>query len=153
MENESQHLSGPSFVSLLGGIVNDAKELLLQEVALTKLEVQYELRKAKTKAIALGIGIGVSTLGGVLLMLMLVHVLAALTVVPLWGCYGIVGGVLAVLGGVLLAVGKTKADQLDVVPPRTVERIKESAQWLTNQTTADERLKKGVNISRTPVRL
>jgi hypothetical protein len=37
-------------VSLIGGIANDAKELLLREVALTKLEVQYELRKAKSKA-------------------------------------------------------------------------------------------------------
>ena len=126
-------------MSLLGGVANDAKELLLQEVTLTKLEVQYELRKAKTAAITLGIGIGVATLGAILLMLMLVHVLAALTVVPLWGCYGIVGSVVVVLGGVLLAAGKTKAEELDVVPQRTVERIKESAQWLTKQTTSDKR--------------
>ena len=85
MDNGSEHLSEPSFVSLLGGIANDAKELLRQEVALTKLEVHYELRKAKTAAIALGIGFGTITTGGILLMLMLVHVLAALTVVPLWG--------------------------------------------------------------------
>ena len=137
METGSQHFS--SFVSLLGGLANDAKELLLQEVALTKLEVRYELRKAKTAAIALGIGIGVATLGGILLMLMLVHVLAAFTVVPLWGCYGIVGTGLVVLGGVLLARGKTKAEKLDVVPQRTVERIKESAQWLTKQTTSNTR--------------
>ena len=85
MDNGSQHLSEPSLVSLLGGIANDAKELLLQEVALTKLEVQYELRKAKTAAITLGMGIGTIATGGILLMLMLVHVLAVLTVVPLWG--------------------------------------------------------------------
>jgi len=139
MDNGSQHLSEPSFVSLLGGIANDATELLLQEVALTKLEVQYELRKAKTAAIALSIGIGTIATGGILLMLMLVHVLAALTVVPLWGCYGIVGSALVVLGGVLLAAGKTKAEELDVVPQPTVERIKESAQWLTKQTTSDTR--------------
>jgi len=138
MDNGSQ-LSAPSFVSLLGGIANDAAELLLREVALTKLEVQYELRKAKTAAIALSIGIGTIATGGILLMLMLVHVLAALTVVPLWGCYGIVGSALVVLGGVLLAAGKTKADERDVVPQRKVERIKESAQWLTKQTTSDKR--------------
>jgi hypothetical protein len=139
MDNGSQHLLAPSFVSLLGGIANDATELLLREVALTKLEVQYELRKAKTAAIALGIGIGTIAMGGILLMLMLVHMLAALTVVPLWGCYGIVGSALVVLGGVLLAAGKTKAEELDVVPQRTVERRKESAQWLTKQTTSDKR--------------
>jgi uncharacterized membrane protein len=108
-------------------------------VALTKLEVQYELRKAKAAAISLGIGIGTIATGGILLMLMLVHVLAALTVVPLWGCYGIVGSVLVVLGAVLLVAGKTKAEELDVVAQPTVERIKKSAQWLTKQTTSDNR--------------
>lgn len=139
MDNGSQHVSGPSFVSLLGGIANDAKELLLQEVALTKLEVQYELVKVKTAAIALGIGIGTIAMGGLLLSFMLVHLLAALTVVPLWGCYGIVGSPLVILGGVLLATGKTKAEEVDVVPPQTLERIKESAQWLTKQTPSNKR--------------
>ena len=125
-------------MSLLGGIANDAKELLLQELALTKLEVQNELDKAKSAAIVLSIGIGTIVTGGILLMLMAVHVLAALTMVPLWGCYGIVGGVVVILGGVLLATGKTKTEKLEVVPQQTVERIKESAQWLTKQTTSNK---------------
>jgi Putative Actinobacterial Holin-X, holin superfamily III len=127
MERGSPRRLGPSFVSLIGGIANDAKELLLRQVALTKLEVQYELRKAKSKAIALGIGIGVSTLGGICLMLTLVHLLSSLTSLPLWGCYGIVGGLLVVVGGVLLMAAKTKADELEAVPLRPVKRIKESA--------------------------
>jgi hypothetical protein len=139
MDNGSEHVSEPSFISLVGGIANDAKELLLQEVALTKLEVQYELLKAKTAAISLGVGIGTIATGGLLLLFMLVHVLAALTVVPLWGCYGLVGSPLVLLGGVLLATGKTKAEEVDVVPPQTAQRIKESAQWLTKQTTSNKR--------------
>jgi hypothetical protein len=107
-------------------------------VALAKLEVQYELRQAKTAAIVLGIGIVIVAMGGVLLMLMLVQVLAAFTVVPLWGCYGIVGSVLVVLGGIQLAAGTTKTEELNVAP-RTVERIMESAQWLTKQTPSDKR--------------
>jgi Putative Actinobacterial Holin-X, holin superfamily III len=117
----------PSFVSLIGGIANDAKELLLREVALTKLEAQYELRKAKSKALALGIGIGISILGGIFLVLMLAHLLASLTSIPLWGCYGIVGSLLVVVGGVLLMAAKTKAEELDAVPLRTMKRIEESA--------------------------
>jgi hypothetical protein len=127
MERVSPRRVRPSFVSLIGGIANDAKELLLREVALTKLEVQYELGKAKSKAIALGIGIGVSTLGGICLMLMLVHLLSSLTSIPLWGCYAIVGSLLVVVGGVVLMAVKTKAPVLDAVPLRPVKRIKESA--------------------------
>lgn len=138
MDTASQHILEPSFISLLSGIANDARQLLLHEVALAKLEVQYELRQAKTAAIALGIGIVIVAMGGVLLMLMLVQVLAAFTVVPLWGCYCIVGSVLVVLGGIQLAAGTTKTEELNVAP-RTVERIKESAQWLTKQTPSDKR--------------
>jgi len=127
MQRVTPRRIGPSFVSLIGGSANDAKELLLREVALTKLEVQYELRKAKSKAIALGIGIGVFASGGICLVLILVHLLSSVTSIPLWGCYGIVGSLLLGVGGVLLMAAKTKADELDAVPLRSVKRIKENA--------------------------
>jgi Putative Actinobacterial Holin-X, holin superfamily III len=127
MERVTPRRIGPSFVSLIGGIANDAKDLLLREVALTKLEVQDELRKAKSKAIALGIGIGVSALGGICLVLTLVHLLSSLTSIPLWGCYGIVGSLLVIVGGSCSWPPKAKADQLDAVPLRTIKRIKERA--------------------------
>ena len=138
MENGSQYRAEESFASLLGGIAYDAKELLLQEVALTKRELQYELHKAKTATIALGSAIGIIATGGILLMLALVHLLDAFTVVPLWGCYGIVATILVVLGAVLLVAAKTKAEALEVVPQPTVVRMKENARWLTKQTTSDK---------------
>jgi hypothetical protein len=95
---------------LINGILNDAKELVVQGATLAKLEVKDELRKAKTAAIAAGIGVGVAAIGGVLLILMLVHLLAEYTVIPLWGSYGIVGGMLVILGGTLFAAGKHKID-------------------------------------------
>ena len=73
MANGAPHTLEPSVRALLGGIVNDAKELLGQEVALLKLEGQAELRSAKTAAMTLGIGIAVVAGGAMLLMLMLVH--------------------------------------------------------------------------------
>ena len=144
MDNRPQHSAQPSLAALLGGIINDAKDVLIQELTLAKLEVQDELRQIKTAALYLGVGIGVATVGGMLLSLMLVHVLAAYTDMPLWGCYGIVGSVLAVLGGMLFASGTHTGEAIDVLP-QTVETMKENAQWLTEQMTSDA-------ISRTPVR-
>jgi hypothetical protein len=72
-------------------------------------------------------------------------------VVPLWGCYGIAGSALVILGGVVLAAGRTNAEELDLVPRRPVERVKESAHWLTKQTTSNKRYKKPVKILSTPV--
>src|SRR4051812_45432275 len=108
-----------------------------QEWAMTRLKVQEALRKAKTAAIARGIGIGVVAVGGMSLMLILVHVLVAFTEIPLWKSYGLVGSGLVVLGTVLLVVGKHKVKKLDVVPQQTLETMKETAQWLTEQTTSN----------------
>jgi len=143
MDTRSSRSAAPSLAALLGGIMHDAKDLLLQELTLAKLEGHDELGKIKTAVLCLGIGIGVSAVGGMLLSMMLVHELAAYTDIPLWGCYGIVGSVFGVLGWVLLASGKHKVEEIDVMP-QTVETMKENAQWLREQTTSD-------TISRIPV--
>jgi Putative Actinobacterial Holin-X, holin superfamily III len=144
MDNRSRRPAAPSLAALLGGIMKDAKDLLVQELTLAKLEGHNEVRQIKTAALSLGIGVGVAAVGGILLSVMLVHVLAAYTDIPLWGCYGIVGSVFGVLGWVLLASGKHKIEEIDVMP-QTVETMKENTQWLREQMTSD-------TISRTPVR-
>jgi hypothetical protein len=144
MDPRSPQPAAPSLAALLGGIMHDAKDLLIQELTLATLEGREELRHIKTAALWLGIGVGVAAVGGMLLSMMLVHVLAAYTDMPLWGCYGIVGSVLVMLGGVLFASGKHQAEKIDVMP-QTMETMKENAQWLTEHLTS-------ATISRTPVR-
>jgi predicted cation transporter len=108
VRTEPAALTGLS--SLIIGILKDAKELVVQGAALAKLEVKDELRKAKSAAIAGGIGAGVAAVGGVLMILMVVHLLDAFTAIPLWGAYGIVGGVLLLLGAMMFIVGKSEVD-------------------------------------------
>ncbi|MGH7769795.1 MAG: phage holin family protein [Candidatus Binatia bacterium] len=110
MNVRTEPASQPSLSSLISGILKDAKELVVQGAALAKLEVKDELRKAKSAAIAASIGLGVAAVGGVLLILMIVHLLASFTDLPLWGSYGAVGAVLVVTGLVLFGVGKSKVD-------------------------------------------
>ncbi|MGH8059947.1 MAG: phage holin family protein [Candidatus Entotheonellia bacterium] len=136
MAIHSQPSFEPSLVSLMSGLISDAKALLQQELLLAKHEMRDELNKTKQAVISLGIGIAVGTLGVILLSFMLVYLLEALTLIPLWGCYGIVGGLFALVGGVLLYVGKNIAADIDVVPQRTVETLKENAAWIKERTTS-----------------
>lgn len=129
--------SETSLASLIGGVINDARDLLVHEFTVAKLEMQDELRKTKSAAVSFGVGVGITAVGGLLLIIMLVHLLYDLTGIPLWGCYGIVGGVLTVIGVIFLVSGKKTAEQIDVVPPQTVETLKENAQWIKNQTTSN----------------
>jgi putative superfamily III holin-X len=126
----------PSLSSLVGGIISDFQLLVKQEVALARRELADELRKAKQAVISLGIGIGVLAIGGLLMVLMLVHLLSwAFPAIPLWGSYAIIGGLLIAVGVGLLVLAKNKAEDIHVVPERTAETMKENVKWIKNPTS------------------
>lgn len=141
--HEGSYRAEPSLAQLLTGIINDAKALVRHELALATYEIREDLRKTKTAMLSLGIGIGVAALGGLLLILMLVHLLHALAGLPLWACDGIVGGLLAISGAVLLLIGKNTIARIDVVPPQTMETMKENVRWIKERATFDRTSKTG----------
>jgi len=100
-------------------------------------EIREYLRKTKTAMLSLGIGVGVAALSGLLLIFMLPHVLNALAGLPLWACYRIVGGLLAISGGVLLLIGTNTIARIEGVPPHTLETLKENVQWTTERATSE----------------
>jgi hypothetical protein len=107
--------------------------------ALAKHELRAELWHIILAIVSLGVGGGVAAIGGWLLILMLVHLLQALTALPLWACYGTVGGLCAVVGGVLLMLGKQKLARLHLVPQDTAETMQENVQWITAQVRRNGR--------------
>jgi uncharacterized membrane protein len=134
-ENRSR-LTELSLSSLVGGIINDVQVLMKQETALARKEIAEELQKAKQAAISLGVGIGIVSIGGLLLMLMLVFLLNwAVPTIPLWASFGIIGGLLVLAGVALLALAKKEAESIHVVPERTAETMKENLQWIKNPTS------------------
>jgi hypothetical protein len=127
--------------TLVGGIISDAQQLIRQEFLLARKEVQQEVEMAKTAALSLVVGAGITAVAGVLLSFTLVYLLHWLTNpadpsnrFPLWACYGIIGGLFAVVGAGLLYLARQKASEIHVVPPRTAETLKENVEWIQNQT-------------------
>jgi Putative Actinobacterial Holin-X, holin superfamily III len=132
--NSAPDNTEPTLAQLVGDLVNDAKQLLRQELALAKYEIREEVRKSKIAIVSLGVGIGIAIVGGLLLIVMLVHLLNAITVLPLWICYGIVGGVCAIVGSALLYRSKQLIGQIDMVPEQTIETMKENVRWIKKPT-------------------
>ena len=133
--NSAPHNSEPTLAQLVNGLVSDATLLLRQELALAKYEIYEEAGKTKAAVASLGVGIGIAAVGGLLLIIMVVHLLRALTDWPLWMCYGVVGGVCAIVGVVLLYKGKQQLSQIEMVPQQTVETMKENVRWLKEKAT------------------
>jgi Putative Actinobacterial Holin-X, holin superfamily III len=134
----ASHNSEPTLAQLVRGLMDDAKVLMQQELALAKYELYEEARKTKTAVVSLGAGIGVAAIGGLLLIIMLVHLLRELTEWSLWTCYGMVGGICAIAGVALLYRGKQQISQIDLVPQQTVETMKENVRWIKRQTALKE---------------
>jgi uncharacterized membrane protein YqjE len=120
----------PSIGMLLSGIISDMRNLFVQELRLAKVELGEDLRRVKSAVVVLALGGAILAIGGVLLILMVVHLLDALTDLPLWGAYGVVAAVMLVIGIGILMAGKKKAEHVGLVPQETAEAIKEDVGWI-----------------------
>jgi hypothetical protein len=122
--------------TLLKELIQDAEKLIGQHFQLFRSEVLQELDRAKNAALSMGAGGGLVAAGGVLSTLMVVHALHEATGLPLWSCYGLVGGLLGGVGAALLARGRKEATNVQLLPPpRTAEAVQENLSWLKEQVT------------------
>jgi hypothetical protein len=128
----------PGIASLVGGIVNDGQRLIEQQFILLRREIEGEIRRLRNAVISMAMGAGTCALGGLVLVGMFIHLLNAYADLPLWGCYGVVGGGLIALGTVLLLIGgKGAASAHLLAPPQTTESFRENVAWLKNQTNSE----------------
>lgn len=130
MSLQPQDGEKPSIGSLLAGIVNDIKDLFAQELKLARKEITEDIQETRRALTTLGTGLVILTAGFGLLLLMVVHLIDTMTNIPLWGCYGIVGVVVGVIGAVFLVLGKNRAREVDFKPEQTAQAVKEDVGWI-----------------------
>ena len=127
--------TGFALMNLVTGILDDAKLLMRQEAQLLRDEVKLELSKAGRAASGFGIGAVLGAVGALFLLLMLVHGLHEWTGLPLWGSYGVVGGMLAGVGLTLILRARSLAGTVHTTPRRSLHTMKENVQWIKERMT------------------
>jgi len=120
---------------LAGLIVRDSERLIHQHVDLLRSELRQGLSELPPAIASIGAGAGLIATGGVLGSLMLVHGLHRFTRIPLWGCYGLVGGLLASIGGGLVASGTRRVGSIRLVPRETAKALREDIEWIKDQVS------------------
>src|SRR3954452_21201125 len=105
MSENHQNGSQPGVASMVGGILEDAQKLVRQEIALAQREVAQAWTKGKAAAALVAGALVVFVVAGVLLGIMLAKLLYQLLPNQEWACFGIVGSLGALLGGVLAYYG------------------------------------------------
>lgn len=123
-----------SLGTLLETIGRDARQLLAQQIDLFRAEVGQELRRAGGAAASVAGGAGLTAAGGLISGFALAHLLNRVTGLPLWACFGLVGGGLGAAGVKLLLAGKEGFAGLRPLPQST-EALGENLEWLKEQLT------------------
>jgi hypothetical protein len=125
--------SGDQFAALAEGVITDVQKLIAEHIDLLRAEVRQDLRRAGTAAGSLGAGAGLAALGGIMGTLMVVHLLHRATRLPLWTCYGLVGGAVGVGGAALLSAGAREVAGLGQVMPQTARTVRDDIAWAKEQ--------------------
>jgi hypothetical protein len=132
MASNVQSNSGASVGGLVSGIVEDAQELVGQQLRLFKQEVRQDFHQAREAAGILAVAASALTVGAVILGFMLVYLLAwAAPTLPLWACHGIVGAVITSAGALLAWLGMQKLSTVNPVPEQTAKALEENLEWKT----------------------
>ena len=123
--------NGRSVPEVLQDIVGNIEEIIRSEFRLAKAEVKQEASKAAPglKMIVVGAAIGFYALGFLIFTL----VMGLATMMATWLAALIVGGILGLSALVLITSASKRLKQVNAVPERTVETMKENVQWAKNQ--------------------
>jgi len=131
-QQRADQVADTSIGDLIGNISDDLSQLFRQEVELAKVELKQEAAKAGKAAGMLG---GAGFAGYLVVVLLSFALVAGLSNVmdPGWAAL-IVAVLWAIIAGVLYLRGRRQLKTVEPMPRRTVDTIKEDAQWLKNPT-------------------
>jgi len=139
---ESGTASGSTLVGTIRGILDDFQQLLQQQFAMARAEVRADWVRTKTALWPLALGAGLFLVGAPLLCVMLVYLIHHMTSppgtdpanIPLWACYGIVGGFFTLASAALIMAGLQRFQSFNPLPDETARALQENVQWLTKKT-------------------
>ena len=128
------HNKKTSPYELIKPIAQDAERLVGLHADLLRSELRQTASEVSPALVSLGAGAGLATAGGFLGSLMLVHGLHRSTRLPLWGCYGLVGGLLGAVGVGLMGTGARRLSSVSLIPYETIATLKEDLEWIREKT-------------------
>lgn len=120
-----------SFSDVLQDIVGNIQQIIRAEVRLAQVEIKEKANQASKPAGVLDPGIVLGLYGLGFLLLAAVYGLSL--ALPAWLAALIVGVVMAIIAGGLVASGLTKLRNTNSAPEKTAQTMKENVEWAKEQ--------------------
>jgi len=131
MATEVQPGSEPKVGTLVTGIIDDAQELLKQQLALFKHEVREDIEGSRDAAIAFSASMVLVLNGLVLLSTMLALGFHEWYGWSYWASFGLVGAVLTLIGVAIATVVVVRLRQSRVLSRQASKALTENIEWKT----------------------
>jgi hypothetical protein len=131
--NETRPIQERPLGELFADLANETSNLVRNEVALAKVELTQ-------KATTIGKNVGALAVGGAIAYAALLAIGAALIMLlaqamPAWVAALIIGLIVAGVAWLLISKALTELRKTELTPQKTVETLKEDAQWIKDQIT------------------
>lgn len=135
MTTGREHLDDKSLGQLISDLTSQVGDLVSTEVQLAKSEITEEVKKAGRAGGMIGAAAVLGYLSLLLLMFAVAWGIADLLDIPVgWG-FLIVAALAGVAAAVLFSRGKKEMEAVDPVPDRTVQTLKEDAEWIRDRSS------------------
>jgi hypothetical protein len=121
-----------SLGDLFGDLSRQLSTLVRQEIDLARAEITGKVTAAGRDAVVMGAGIALAYAALLTLLGAAVLLLVDMSVTP-WLAALVVAVVVGAIGGVLIATSRQALASRDLVPTRTVETLKDDAEWAKEQ--------------------
>lgn len=132
MANQSAAGEAADLAALVGGIADDAKALIAQQLELLRSELREGLDQVIGGGVSVAAGAGLTAAGGLLSVVAVAQLLHKLTGLPQWACYGVAAGAAGAAGLALIQKGRNDLAGLRLLP-KTTEALGENVTWIRQQ--------------------
>jgi hypothetical protein len=123
-----------SLGELFADLTRQTTTLIRQEVELAKTEMSAKATTVGRNVAFLAVGGAVAYAGFLALLAAAIIALATIADVDWWLSALIVGVIAAVVGALLIMRGRDALQREDLAPRRTIETLKEDAEWARDRT-------------------
>ena len=132
IERYTGPVSDKSLGELLGELAGHSASLFRDEMALARQEIREKSLKLRGPLVLIALGLAGALIAALCLCAALVVGLTAY--LEPWQSALLVGIVLSVAAGVLVALGFSQLKQTDLKPEQTLETLEENKEWLKEIT-------------------
>jgi hypothetical protein len=126
-----EHDSQAGVSTLVSGIIQDARQLFVQQLTLFQVELKNDFRRTLEVCIPMICGVLVCFVAAITLDIGAGFLLSWVWEMQPWAGLLIAGFATLLLGIALIWWGKSKFDTFSLLPEKSVEGLKENLQWKT----------------------